>query len=71
MSNPGATALDYSLATERSGATEEAGVETRTITLAPLPALLSLVLLGLIFRQPRVAGRYRFGAGRASERVSG
>ena len=35
ISNPGATPLDYSLATERSGATEDAGVETRTITMDP------------------------------------
>ncbi|HEY8948076.1 MAG TPA: M23 family metallopeptidase [Rhizomicrobium sp.] len=35
VSHPGASALDYSLATERSGATEEAGVETRTITMDP------------------------------------
>ncbi|HWA29805.1 MAG TPA: M23 family metallopeptidase [Rhizomicrobium sp.] len=31
----GATDLDYSLATERSGATEDSGVETRTITMDP------------------------------------
>ncbi|HEY7978816.1 MAG TPA: M23 family metallopeptidase [Rhizomicrobium sp.] len=35
VANTGPTALDYSLATERSGATEDSGVETRTITMDP------------------------------------
>ena len=35
VSRTGASALDFSLATEKSGATEDAGVETRTITMDP------------------------------------
>ena len=35
VAHPGNDSLDYSLATERSGATEEAGVDTRTITMDP------------------------------------
>ena len=53
-----------------SGPTGAVGVETRTLTLAPVPAVLALVLLIAIFRPPRMGGRYRLGAGRANERVS-
>jgi murein DD-endopeptidase MepM/ murein hydrolase activator NlpD len=35
ITHTGATPLDYSLADERSGATEDSGVETRTITMDP------------------------------------
>jgi murein DD-endopeptidase MepM/ murein hydrolase activator NlpD len=35
VAHTGSASLDYTLATERSGATEEAGVETRTITMDP------------------------------------
>jgi len=54
-----------------SGPTATVGVTTRTITLAPVPAVLALALLGFVFRRPRSAARYRLGAGRTSERVSG
>jgi len=53
-----------------SGPSAPVGVETRTLTLAPVPAVLALVLLIAIFRPPRTGGRYRLGAGRANERVS-
>jgi hypothetical protein len=53
-----------------SGPSAAVGVETRTVTLAPIPAVLALVLLIAIFRPPRIGGRYRLGAGRANERVS-
>ena len=53
-----------------SGPSAPVGVETRTRTLAPVPAVLALVLLIAIVRPPRAGGRYRFGAGRANERVS-
>ncbi|HSM95043.1 MAG TPA: peptidoglycan DD-metalloendopeptidase family protein [Rhizomicrobium sp.] len=35
LTHSGASPLDYSLATERSGATEDSGIETRTITMDP------------------------------------
>lgn len=35
VAHTGSAALDYSLATERAGATEDTGVETRTITMDP------------------------------------
>ena len=53
------------------GPTATIGTEPRTITLAPVPAVLALILVLFIFRQPRAKPRYRFGAGRTSERVSG
>lgn len=54
-----------------SGPSATVGLATRTLTLAPVPAVLALVLLAFIFRQPRAAPGYRFGAGRTTERVSG
>jgi murein DD-endopeptidase MepM/ murein hydrolase activator NlpD len=36
-----ASSLDYSLATERSGATEDSGIDTRTITMGPGDTLVS------------------------------
>jgi von Willebrand factor type A domain len=52
------------------GPSAPVGVQTRTVTLAPVPAVVALVLLILIFRPSPPARRYRFGAGRANERVS-
>jgi hypothetical protein len=54
-----------------SGPSATVGAEPRTVTLAPVPAVLALVLLAFVFRQPGGEARYRSGAGQASERVSG
>ncbi len=52
------------------GPSAPVGVETRTVPLAPVPAVAALVLLIVIFPPSRPARRYRSGAGRPNERVS-
>jgi von Willebrand factor type A domain len=53
-----------------SGPSATIGAESRTVTLAPIPAVLALVLLIVIFRPTRSGQRYGFRAGRTNERVS-
>lgn len=53
-----------------SGPSATVGAAPRMVTLAPIPAVLALVLLIVIFRPTRPERRYRFRAGRTNERVS-
>jgi von Willebrand factor type A domain len=67
---PGESTAGFVRRAVGAGPSARVGIVTRTVTLAPVPAVASLVLLIVVFGRPPSRRRYRFGAGRANERVS-